>query len=254
MGKRSIPELITKHPGRAFLAFTALALAAMAGWWALRFRGAGVAAITDHGAFGDAFAPVIGLFSSLALGGAVLSVFIQREELQLQREEMQAMREEATEQRKAAQQLAEATRLANELARAQIAAAEHANRLAEARNALEHDRAEREERQYVNALRTLVATASQEVQRWDEIGVRASDVTNWLVWRSGKKKPQGYGDLGWVVDARKMAQSQLDGFRARLSIVEKANYFKATRHRRTENETELREPDPADGAPSDSDW
>lgn len=87
--------------------------------WAARVR-----TVDDHGyavpgAFGDSFAPVVGAISSLALGAAIASLFLQRRELAFQRRalkeqraEMQAsndaflkqydvMREQVEEQRRA---------------------------------------------------------------------------------------------------------------------------------------------------------
>jgi len=89
--------------------FAGIAAAALLAWWKTWELSPGAEDIASHGAFGDAFAPVVGLFSSLALGAAVLSVFIQREELQ-------ATRAEAEEQRKATQRLANATEKANSIA------------------------------------------------------------------------------------------------------------------------------------------
>lgn len=69
------------------------------------------------GTYGDAFAPLTGLFTSLALGAAIASVFMQREELQSQRQEM---------------------RLARKQYRAQARALRDANKLAERANELAH--------------------------------------------------------------------------------------------------------------------
>ncbi len=46
------------------------------------------------GAFGDSFGILNTLFSGLALGGVIFTVYQQKKELELQREELQATREE----------------------------------------------------------------------------------------------------------------------------------------------------------------
>jgi len=78
--------------------------------------------IAEAGAFGDSFAPIVGLVSAAALCAAVVSVFIQRRELGLQRAELHATRKEMEAQRKATEAQAAEVKRANELA-------EEANRL-----------------------------------------------------------------------------------------------------------------------------
>lgn len=61
------------------------------------------------GTFGDSFAPIIGLFTSLALGAAIISTLLQRRELALQRQAMTDQKGEMAKQADAMQQLAAAT-------------------------------------------------------------------------------------------------------------------------------------------------
>jgi hypothetical protein len=44
--------------------------------------------------FADSYGAINALFSGLALGGVILAIFMQRDELQLQRQELTATREE----------------------------------------------------------------------------------------------------------------------------------------------------------------
>ncbi len=54
--------------------------------------------LSDRGAFGDKFGFINSLFSGLALGGIIISIIIQQEELILQRKELAETREEFKEQ------------------------------------------------------------------------------------------------------------------------------------------------------------
>lgn len=49
---------------------------------------------TNRGTFGDSFGGVNSLFSGLALGGIIYTIFLQKKELSLQREELKETREE----------------------------------------------------------------------------------------------------------------------------------------------------------------
>lgn len=49
---------------------------------------------TDRGTFGDSFGGINSLFSGLALGGIIYTIFLQKNELSLQREELKETREE----------------------------------------------------------------------------------------------------------------------------------------------------------------
>lgn len=98
------------------------------------------------GTFGDAFAPVVGVLTSLALGAAVASVLMQRRELELQREEMQlqrdemkAQREEMEEARKQWTAQAASMAEANQYAKHANVLAENAQRLEAWRQLLEID-------------------------------------------------------------------------------------------------------------------
>jgi len=55
---------------------------------------------TDRGTFGDSFGGVNSLFSGLALGGIIYTIFLQKKELSLQREELKETRNEFTIQNK----------------------------------------------------------------------------------------------------------------------------------------------------------
>ena len=131
--------------------------------------------MSDRGAFGDAFAPVVGLISSLALGAAVLSVFIQRRELALQRKELRATRIEAKRQREAAEALANETKRANDLAGHQNDTLRRANALAE-----QQLRSQGEAQKL--ALFGQRLTVSAELQRWDDIGLREFPADKWVSW------------------------------------------------------------------------
>jgi hypothetical protein len=71
--------------------------------------------IAEAGAFGDSFAPIVGLVSAAALCAAVVSVFIQRRELALQRIELRATRKEMEAQRLATEAQAAEVKRANDL-------------------------------------------------------------------------------------------------------------------------------------------
>lgn len=49
---------------------------------------------SDRGTFGDMFGGLNALFSGLAFGGIIYTIFLQREELQLQRNELELTRQE----------------------------------------------------------------------------------------------------------------------------------------------------------------
>jgi hypothetical protein len=53
------------------------------------------------GAFGDSFAPIVGIFTSLTLGAAIASVFMQRAELAALHDEMEEAREQWTKHKRA---------------------------------------------------------------------------------------------------------------------------------------------------------
>ena len=55
-------------------------------WWAFGWTG--------QGPFGDTFGALNALFSGLALGGVILAIFLQRQELIYQREELRLTREQ----------------------------------------------------------------------------------------------------------------------------------------------------------------
>lgn len=136
------------------VAVAVLVLVLMVGWrylvdsWAWHAREAGnqsgeLRNYSVPGAFGDSFAPVVGLLTSLALGAAIASVLMQRKELQLQREEMERQREEM--------------RQAREQYTAQAAALNDANALAIHANELAHSA------QIADALRQIADINNQGV-------------------------------------------------------------------------------------------
>lgn len=97
----------TRHPLATLGIGLAIGALVMVAWYCfawLHFPHA----ISDRGAFGDSFGPAVGLISSLALGAAVLSVMMQREELALTREEMAKHRQAAEAQAKSAERHANA--------------------------------------------------------------------------------------------------------------------------------------------------
>lgn len=103
---------ISSHPIRWLAGIVVACVLFFVAWWALRLgflHPSHGDLVSDHGAFGDAFAPIVGVLSTLTLAAAVLSVFLQREELALTRKELKMHREAAEDQ-------ARATRRANDLA------------------------------------------------------------------------------------------------------------------------------------------
>ena len=87
--------------------------------------------LTGPGQFGDMFGSVNALFSGLALGGIVLTLLLQRQELALQRKELALTRDQLTRTAKAQE--------ASEVALSRQAAAnERAARIAGLRAVVEH--------------------------------------------------------------------------------------------------------------------
>lgn len=121
---------------RVIATVAGIAAALMAGWatfvryWAASWPGGDY---SSPGTFGDSFAPIVGLMTSLTLGAALASVLMQREELRLQRKEMRAQREEMKEAREQWTAQAAAMVEANEHAA-------HANELAHSGQMLEASR------------------------------------------------------------------------------------------------------------------
>lgn len=132
------------------LASLLLAILAMWAWreivvdqwaWKARPKDAGGSELRNYsvpGAFGDAFAPIVGLMSSLALGAAIASLFLQRRELALQRTALAEQRAEMQESNKAfhlqyevMQRQAELQGRANKLSELSIEAMNRANVVAD---------------------------------------------------------------------------------------------------------------------------
>lgn len=97
------------------------------------------------GPLGDSVAPVTGLLTALALGAGIVSVFMQRKELELQREEMRRQLEEfaatAKSQQELARRQAEANELEYERLRTEAAWRRHEERITRTRTLLEFHRA-----------------------------------------------------------------------------------------------------------------
>jgi hypothetical protein len=92
-------------------------------FWAIHVRAwgavaGGPVAYAEAAAFGDAFGPIAGLLSTLALAAAVVSVFMQRSELELQRAELRETRKELKRQGAAQEATATAQREAADATRA----------------------------------------------------------------------------------------------------------------------------------------
>lgn len=129
--KREAPWY-ARSPGLAIGALAALAVGVLGAWAAKVDHGPGI----SWAEYGDSFAPVVGFLSTVALGAAVLSVFLQRHDLELTRHEMEAQRKEMVEQRKEMAAQREQSERANDIAEAQVRATERANALAERANEL----------------------------------------------------------------------------------------------------------------------
>ena len=75
----------------------AIAVAIVVGiiWWTLpKYLSGSYTAISEKGSFGDMFGSVNALFTALAFVGLIVTILIQRKELQLQRHELMLQREE----------------------------------------------------------------------------------------------------------------------------------------------------------------
>lgn len=76
-----------------------VAVVMMTAWAVVVWCWADGTEFSKPGAFGDSFAPLVGLMTSLTLGAALASVIMQREELRLQRDEMKLQRKAMEDQR-----------------------------------------------------------------------------------------------------------------------------------------------------------
>lgn len=90
---KKIREYIYKH--LPFFVFGTVIFLWAASWAYIRFRGYPA---EQAGQFGDKFGFINSLFSGLAFGGVVVSLFLQREDLALQRQELKETREEFKQQ------------------------------------------------------------------------------------------------------------------------------------------------------------
>jgi hypothetical protein len=129
----------------------------------------------ERGQFGDQFGAVNALFSGLAFAGVIVTILLQREELQLQRQELEQTREElrrsasaqeASEKALAAQ--AEASKQSAKLSRTEFLLLHYSNRLKSLQgNALRQDDPRILEigqlNQKIEKLKTIINTIYGEV-------------------------------------------------------------------------------------------
>ncbi len=128
--------------------------------------------VQNRGAFGDSFAPIVGVISALALGAAVLSVFLQRKELRLQRQELRENRRELAKQAESlASQAAAMTQQVGALNEQALQTQSLVFEIFHASQA-----ADRHHRAQIQA--NLLA-ARAELQRWTELGSAKCSEGRW---------------------------------------------------------------------------